>query len=171
MTEKSHFVIFTLDDQKFALPLSSVEKIARAAAVRPLPKSSDMILGVVNVQGRVIPVLDLKKRFGIPTREIAVTDHLIIARASTRTLALLVDTVQDILESDKRDITDQSAILDRMDYVGGVLQMEDGMVLINDLERLLSSEEAGELDRALQKDEKRKKTAEAETAANTGAES
>lgn len=170
MTEKSHFVIFTLDDQKFALPLSSVEKIARAAAVRPIPKSSDVILGVVNVQGRVIPVLDLKKRFGIPTRAIAVTDHLIIARASTRILALLVDTVQDILESDNQDITDQSAILDRMDYVGGVLRMEDGMVLINDLERLLSSEEAGELDRALQKDEKRKKAAGEETTAKKDAE-
>jgi len=159
MADKSHFVIFTLDDQKFALPLASVEKIARAAAIRPLPKSSDVILGVVNVQGRVIPVLDLKKRFGIPTRPIAVSDHLIIARASARVLALLVDTVQDILESDSRDITDQSAILDRIDYVGGVLRMEDGMVLINDLERLLSAEEAGELDKAIQKDEKRKKAA------------
>jgi purine-binding chemotaxis protein CheW len=170
MNEKLHFVIFTLDDQKFALPLSSVEKIARAAAVRPLPKASDVILGVVNVQGRIIPVLDLKKRFGIPTRPIAVTDHLIIARASTRTLALLVDTVQDILESDKQDITDQSAILERMDYVGGVLRMEDGMVLINDLERLLSSEEAGELDQALQKNEKRGKAAEAEAPAKKGSE-
>jgi purine-binding chemotaxis protein CheW len=151
MAEKSHFVIFTLDDLKFALPLASVEKIARAAAIRPLPKAGDVILGVVNVQGRVIPVLDLKKRFGIPTRPVAVSDHLIIARSSTRVLALLVDRVQDILETDSGAVTDQSAILERMDFVEGVLRTDDGMVLINDLERLLFGDEAGELDKALQK--------------------
>jgi purine-binding chemotaxis protein CheW len=151
MTEKSHFVIFTLDDQKFALPLSSVEKIARAAAIRPLPNAGGVILGVVNVQGKVIPVLDLKKRFGIPTRPVTVSDHLIIARSSTRVLALLVDSVQDILETDSGAITDQADILDRMDFVKGVLRMDEGMVLINDLERLLSGEEAGELDKALNK--------------------
>lgn len=156
MTEKSHFVVFTLDNQKFALPLASVEKIARAAAVRPLPKASDAVLGVINIQGRIIPVLDLRIRFGIPARPIAVTDHLIIARTATRTLALLVDTVQDILESDRQHITDQSAILDRMEYVGGVLRIEDGMVLINDIERMLSMDEAKALDQALQKNAKRK---------------
>jgi len=161
MAEKSHFVIFTLDEQKFAIPLSSVEKIARAAAVRPLPQSSDIVLGVVNVQGKVIPVIDLKKRFGIPIRAISVTDHLIIARASERTLALLVDTVQDIVEADAKSITDQSDILGRMDYVGGVLQSEEGMVLINDLESLITGEEADELDQALQKNGKRRKSAEA----------
>jgi purine-binding chemotaxis protein CheW len=151
MAEKSHFVIFTLDDQKFALPLSCVEKIARASAVRPLPKAGDVILGVINVQGKVIPVLDLKKRFDIPTRPIAVSDHLIIARSSTRVLALLVDSVQDILETDSRAVTGQSAILDRMEFIEGVLRMDEGMVLINDLERLLSGDEAGELDKALEK--------------------
>lgn len=160
MAEKSHFVIFTLDDQKFALPLSSVDKIARAAAIRPIPKAGDVILGVVNVQGKVIPVLDLKKRFGIPTRPVTVSDHLIIARSSTRVLALLVDSVQDILETDSRAVTDHSAILDRMDFVEGVLRMDDGMVLINDLERLLSGDEAVELDKALQKSGKTVKAPE-----------
>jgi purine-binding chemotaxis protein CheW len=169
MAEKSHFVIFTLDDQKFALPLSSVEKIARAAAIRPLPKAGDMIPGVVNVQGKVIPVLDLKKRFGIPTRPVTVSDHLIIARSSTRVLALLVDGVQDILETDETSITDQSAILDRMDFVGGVLRMDEEMVLISDLERFLSGDEAGDLDKALQKSVKTGKSAETQARGKKGA--
>jgi purine-binding chemotaxis protein CheW len=160
MTERSHFVVFTLDNQKFALPLASVEKIARAVAVRPLPKTSDMVLGVINIQGRIIPVLDLRIRFGIPPRPISVTDHLIIARTTTRTLALLVDTVLDILESDRQHITDQSAILDHMQYVEGVLRIEDGMVLINDIEHMLSLDEAKALDQTLQKNAKRKKETE-----------
>ena len=160
MTERSHFVVFTLDNQKFALPLASVEKIARAVAVRPIPRTSDMVLGVINIQGRIIPVLDLRIRFGIPPRPISVTDHLIIARTTTRTLALLVDTVLDILESDRQHITDQSAILDHMQYVEGVLRIEDGMVLINDIEHMLSLEEAKALDQTLQKNAKRKKETE-----------
>ena len=159
MTERSHFVVFTLDNQKFALPLASVERIARAVAIRPLPKTSDMVLGVINIQGRIIPVLDLRIRFGIPPRPISVTDHLIIVRTATRTLALLVDTVLDILESDRRHITDQSAILDHMQYVEGVLRIEDGMVLINDIEHMLSMDEAKALDQTLQKNAKRKKEA------------
>src|SRR4030042_665636 len=104
MAEKTHFIIFTLDDQKFALPLASVEKITRAAAVRPLPKASDVIMGVINIQGRILPVLNLRLRFGLPSRPIALSDHLIIPRTTTRTLAILVDSVQEILESESRNI-------------------------------------------------------------------
>jgi purine-binding chemotaxis protein CheW len=160
MTEKTHFVVFTLDNQKFALPLASVEKIARAVAIRPLPKASDMVLGVINMQGRIIPVLDLRIRFGIPPRPVLVTDHLIITRTTTRILALLVDTVLDILESDRSHVTDQSAILDHMQYVEGVLRIEDGMVLINDIEHMLSMDEAKALDQALPKNTKPKKQTE-----------
>jgi purine-binding chemotaxis protein CheW len=160
MAEKTHFLIFTLDDQKFALPLSSVEKITRAAAIRPLPKASDVIMGVINVQGRILPVLNLRLRFGIPSRPIALTDHLIITRTSTRTLALLVDSVQEIMEIDSRNVTDQATIMDRMDYVEGVLKTKDDMVLIHDLEHVLSLDEAKLLEQALQKGGKLKKQAD-----------
>jgi purine-binding chemotaxis protein CheW len=157
MAEKSHFVVFTLDNQRFAIPLDSVEKIARSAEVRRLPKASRLILGVINVQGRIIPVIDLRIRFNLPTRPVDVTDHLIITRSTGRTVALLVDSVQDIIESDAQDITDQSDILDRMEYVQGVIRLENGLVLISDIERMLSADEAIEMEQALQKDQKRKR--------------
>jgi purine-binding chemotaxis protein CheW len=157
MIGKSHFVVFTMDDQKFALPLASVEKIARAVDVRPLPKISEVILGVINVEGRIIPVVSLRKRFRLTDRPVNIGDHMIISRTPKHTLALLVDSVIDIIEIDDHDITDQKAILDEMEYVKGVIKLENGIILIHDLEAVLSLEESRHLDNALEKDRKKQK--------------
>jgi purine-binding chemotaxis protein CheW len=157
MNGTSHYVVFSLDDQKFALPLASVEKIARAVDVRPLPGVSDVVLGIINMEGRIIPVVSLRKRFRLPERPVDVVDHMIIGRTPNHTLALLVDTVMDIVEIDTRDVIDQKAILDDMEFVGGALKLENGIVLIYDLDSVLSLEESKQLDHALAKNEKRLK--------------
>ena len=149
MAEKKHFILFSLADQKFALPLAWVEKIVRSVAVRPLPKAPDLILGVINLQGRIVPIASLRKRFGLDEKPVGVDDHLIVCRTSDRPLALLVDNVADIIEIDESRIIHQEAILGDMDTIEGVLKMEDGMILIHDLERVLSGEEALRLEQAL----------------------
>jgi purine-binding chemotaxis protein CheW len=154
MNGTSHYVVFSLDDQKFALPLASVEKIARAVDVRPLPGVSEVVLGVINMQGRIIPVVSLRKRFRLPDKPVDIADHMIIGRTSNHTLALLVDLVMDIVEIETSNIVDQKAILDDMEFVGGALKLENGIVLIYDLDAVLSLEESKQLDHALAKNEK-----------------
>jgi purine-binding chemotaxis protein CheW len=149
MKDKFHFVIFTLDDRRFALPLASVDQIARAVEVMPLPEAPPAVLGLINLQGKILPVVSLRRKFRMPDRPVRVEDHLVIGRTASRSVALLVDTVTDILESEDKRITRQDAIMDDMAQVDGVLRLDDGMVLIHDLQRVLSAEEDSSLDAAL----------------------
>ena len=66
--------------------------------ITPLPNAPDIVLGVVNMQGRVIPVMNIRQRFNLPKREIALTDQLIFAHTERRPVALVADTVTEVAE-------------------------------------------------------------------------
>lgn len=149
MNDSIQFLVFTLDDQRYALYLSAVEKTVRAVEVTPLPKCPDIVLGVINVRGRVVPVINIRKRFRLPEREMELSNHLIIARTTKRSVALVVDSVLDILKLADRDIIPAGEVLPAMDYVQGVAKLQDGMVLIHDLNRFLDLEEEKALDVAM----------------------
>jgi chemotaxis signal transduction protein len=85
------WVLFLLDEQTYGLHIWEVERIVRAVEVKPLPESPAHIRGIVNVQGQVLPVVDLRVRFGQPTRDIRLEDHFIIARTGGVSLVLPVD--------------------------------------------------------------------------------
>ena len=87
------WVLFVIDDQTYALQLSEVERIVRAVEVKRLPEVPPHVRGVVNVQGRVLPVVDLRARFGERSRPIALDDHFIIARTAGLSLILAADSV------------------------------------------------------------------------------
>ena len=87
MGEMNHIVVLTLDEQRYALRLSAVERIVRAVEVTALPQAPEGVLGVVNVEGRVIPVVNIRQRFNLPEQEINLDDQLIIARTSRRDVA------------------------------------------------------------------------------------
>jgi purine-binding chemotaxis protein CheW len=158
MNGTDHLVLFNLDDHRLALPMTAVERISRSVEITPLPKAPAAVLGVINVQGRVIPVVDIRKRFGLPVRSMHLSDHLIIARTSQRPLAILVDSVTDIIETGKQNLVLQDQILSGIEYLHGVLKLPDGMLLVNDLEKLLLSGEEQSLDQALRlADPKREK--------------
>lgn len=151
MSNSAELVVFTLHEQRYALPLSAVERIVRAAEVTPLPKAPGIVLGIINVQGRVIPVLNIRKRFLLPEREIEVGDYFIIANTSTRTVALVVDEVRGVAKCSEEEVIDPKKILPGMEYVEGVLKLEDGMILIHDLDTFLSLEEEEALEDAISK--------------------
>lgn len=145
----SDLVSFQLDDRRFAVPLSSVEQVERIVSITPLPKAPDIVLGVVNIHGSVVPVFNIRERFRLPPRDIQLSDQLIVARTSKRAIALLVDSVIDVIEIPGDKIVESGTILPQLDFVEGVAKTEDGMILIHDLERFLSLNEEKFLDEAM----------------------
>ena len=137
----NRLVIAVLDGHKFALPLSAVERIVRAVEVTPVPNAPEMVLGVVNVQGEIVPVIDLRRRFGLPGRDMELSDHLIIARASDLAVALLVDEVSDVREYGAQQVVGVQGMLSNMKDVEGVIKLEGELVLIHSLKNLLTVEE------------------------------
>ncbi len=153
MKKSNQLVVFTLDDQKYALYLPVVERVVSAVEVTPLPKAPDIILGVINIQGKVIPVVNIRRRFGLPEREIDLSDQFIIANTSKKTVVLVMDTVSGVIEPAEGKLIISKNITPGMEYVDGVIKLEDGLILIHDLDRFLSLEEEKKLDNALKKKE------------------
>ena len=142
-------VVFTLGEQRYGLRLAVVERIVRAVEITALPSAPDIVLGVINVAGRVVPVVNIRKRFGLPDKEMGLDDRLIIARLARRTVALLVDCESAVVEVPQGDIVHASKILPHIDYIDGVAKLGDGMILIHDLDGFLSLEEKRTLDEAM----------------------
>lgn len=143
------YVVLDFDALRIALRLSVVERVVRAVYVTPLPGAPAIVSGVVNVQGHVIPVVNMRRRFRLPQREMALTDRLVIAHTAPRAVALVADSVDGVLEHPGPDRVDAETILPGLEYVDGVVKLDDGLILIHDLDRFLSLDEADALDQAM----------------------
>lgn len=141
--------VFTLGERRFGLPLGSVERVLRAVAVTPLPNAPAVVRGVIDVHGGIIPVVDLHGRFGLSAREIALDDHLLVARTRTRKVALLVEQVAGVVELDPGDIFAAESVAPGTEHFRAVARLPDGIVLIQDLDAFLSLDEERVLDDAL----------------------
>jgi purine-binding chemotaxis protein CheW len=150
MNRSIRLVNFNLDDQKYALFLSAVMRIIRVVEITSLPKAPEIVVGIINLQGTFVPVFDIRRRFRLPPREVRLADQMIIATTAKRTVALMVDSVDDVIEIPGERIIAAEQILPELEYVEGVIKTEEGMVLIHDLEKFLSLHEEKALDEALE---------------------
>ncbi len=149
LSQSRQLVVFRLEQRRYALPLAIVERVVRAVEVTPLPKAPTIVLGAINVHGRVLPVLDVRQRFRLPTREIGPADWFLVADTARRTVVLVVDDSDGVVERPQADIVVSTQIAPGLDDFPGVVRLDDGLVLIHDLERFLSLEEARALDEAM----------------------
>ncbi len=155
MENSIKFVVFALEDQKYALPLSQVEKVIRSVEITPLPKAPEIVSGIINMQGGIVPVFNLRKRFRLPERDLDIEDHMLVAIASSRIVTFGVDRVEGIIELPREQIIPHGKIHPEMEYVEGVIKLESGMIFIHELGRFLSLEEKAELESALKKAEEK----------------
>ena len=149
MASTLQLLSFTLGHQRYALRLAAVDRVAQVVEIVPLPGAPDIVLGVIDVQGCIIPVVDTRKRFGLAARRMTLAEHLIIAHTPRRPVALLVDRVGDTLDCAEVDVIAASEILPGLDHLHGVAKQPDGTILIHDLAAFLSLDEEARLDAAV----------------------
>lgn len=147
--ETTRWVVFRLDEHRCAVPLEAVQRIIRAVAVTPLPKAPAIVIGVIDLQGQVLPVCDIRRRFELPSRPIHLSDQFAIVRTPRRTVALLIDAAEGVIERPAGTVVRARDLDAGLDHLRGVIRLDDGLVLIQDLERFLSADEARTLDEAL----------------------
>ncbi len=141
MAAALQLVVFTLDEQRYGLQLAAVERVVRMVEVTPLPQAPQIVLGVINAQGSIIPVVDVRKRLRLPAREPHPSDHLLIARTAKRGVALVVDAVSEVVTLSSQHMVSGETILAQLAYVTGVVKRPDGLILIHDFDRFLSLDE------------------------------
>jgi purine-binding chemotaxis protein CheW len=142
-------LIFLLDDRPYGLRLAQVDRVIRAAEYAPLPEAPELVLGAIDLEGDVLPLLDIRARFGLPTRALRIEDQFVIAHTRRRTVAIAVDSVKSVTERDQSEIVAAKNILPRLEQIEGAVQLEDGLTLIHDLDRFLSIDQERQLDEAL----------------------
>src|SRR5712691_5994820 len=142
----NRLVAFILGEQRYALPLTTVQRVVRMVEVTPLPKAPEVVLGVIDFQGNIIPVMSMRKRFGLPEPETSLSDQLIVADTATRSVALVVNSVTGVLERTAEAVTDAEKIVPGAQYVEGMTRLEDNILFIHNLDHFLSKKEERQLE-------------------------
>lgn len=140
-------LVLLLDDQRFALPIVAVERLVLAVEITPLPWERNQqlggLLGVINLHGQVIPVLNLRPRFHLPPREIALSDHIVIVKTVQRRIGLVVDRPCEIISVDNAaTVSFDHLLAGRSVRPNDGATVKDGsIVFIQDVEAFLSAEQ------------------------------
>jgi purine-binding chemotaxis protein CheW len=143
-------MVFRLDDLCLGLPLGSVERVLRASWVEPLPAAPRSIAGVVDIAGRVLPVVDLRHCFARAHRAIEPSDCFVLAHTGRRTVALQLDAVDGLAAYEAHAAVRAGSIVPGLAHVAGVVKLADGLVLIEDLGQLLSLDDERLLEEELE---------------------
>lgn len=146
-------VAFTLNEQLYGLSLNSAERILRIVGIVPIPNSPSYILGVINLHGQIIPVIDLRKRLNLPEEKISISDQLFICKSKAKTMALLVDNVTDVIApSLLTPSTTASNIISESSCIKEVMKFENKLIFIlNEKALLLDRDNQGSKDDAYAK--------------------
>jgi purine-binding chemotaxis protein CheW len=151
MAPHHRFVRFTLDDLDFALALASVERVVRAVAVAPLPGAPSAVLGIVTVRGEVLPVADMRQRFGLAPRPVDPGDHLVIARTPRRRWGLAVKAACGVVECADHEVIPPESVVPGLEHVHGIARTPQGLLLVHDLDRFLALDEEAALQEAFER--------------------
>jgi purine-binding chemotaxis protein CheW len=138
---------FEIGHERFGVALADVREVVRAVSITRLPNAPAVLEGVVNVRGCIVPALDIRARFNLPPKVLEPSDHLVIAFAKRRLVAIRVDRVTDLVTLAGSDVEDLTFAASGSHLVAGVVKLHDGLVLMHDLATFLSATEAESLDK------------------------
>lgn len=141
-------VLFSLSGFLGALPLISVEKVMQSVEITPLPGAPEIVEGVINLAGNIIPVLNIRRRFCLPEKELSLTDRVIVAKTEKRKVSLIVDSIREVAAMEA--VIESGRIYPGLAYVEGVAKIGDDVAFIYDLDAFLSLKENLQLDTAME---------------------
>jgi purine-binding chemotaxis protein CheW len=130
-----HLVTFFLGREEYGVEIGSVQEIIRAADIRPVPGAPPHVKGVINLRGKIIPVADLRTRFGLPAGEESEQQRIVVVEIGERRVGMLVDSVSQVLKIPAaviEDLPEEARSLDDS-YILGVGKLDDRLIVILDL--------------------------------------
>jgi purine-binding chemotaxis protein CheW len=142
-------LVFELGELRLALDLTVVREVALAVAITPLPEAPAVVEGIIDVRGDVVPVYDVRRRFGLPDSPLHPDQRLVIAWTGERLVALRCDSTGRIETVAPADVDTSSPLIQGRRRIAGVARLPDGLALIQDLARFLEDAEHAALEDAL----------------------
>lgn len=142
-TSQLTVVELELDASRYAIELDSVVEVAPRVRIAPLPGAPHGVVGALRYRGEVLVAIDLRVRLGHPSRASSIDDHLVIVRTSRRRVALLVDRIVGLRSVSLGSIAPPPV---QLAHLRGVVALDDGILLLQDVEAVLSLDEHTQLD-------------------------
>jgi purine-binding chemotaxis protein CheW len=146
-----HYLIFNIDRQQYALQLGAVVRTVRAVAVTPVPNAPAQILGMVNVQGRIMPVVSLRKMYALPERPLDINDQFVIVHTEQTPVALVVDEVSGVDSCAEYEIIGAETFIPGLDGMRVIAKNDGEIIILHNPNRLPDLEAVMELEAALSK--------------------
>jgi purine-binding chemotaxis protein CheW len=145
--ELLQLVSFHIGSEEFGLDILRVQEINRMVEITRVPNAPPFVSGVINLRGRVIPIVDLRERFGLSKKENDKNTRIIVVELKGRVVGFVVDSVQEVLRIPKRITEPPPPMVAGIgsEYITAVGKLEDRLLILIDLERILTSTEQAQL--------------------------
>ncbi|MEO6528252.1 MAG: chemotaxis protein CheW [Gemmatimonadaceae bacterium] len=131
------------------LPALAVREIVRAVAITPVPGAPAIVEGAVSFRGLLVPVVDVRQRLALPPKALDADEFLVLLQAGARTIAMRVDDVDDLVETDGSAVSDSESLSPALRGLAGLTALADGVLVIYDPAGFISAAEIDALDTAL----------------------
>lgn len=147
MAQTDKYLIFSLLTEFYGIPIIKVREIIRYEKITPVRKSLEYIKGVINLRGKIIPILDLRTKFGLPEQEYNETTVFIIVdingKSGVYNIGITVDAVHEVLDIDKEQVeqTPRLGLKLKSQYLLGIARLREEMAMILNLDMIISADE------------------------------
>ncbi len=140
-------VTFRLQEETYGINVMQVQEVLRVSEIAPVPGAPSYVLGIINLRGNVVTVIDTRSRFGLPPTEIDDASRIVIIESDKQVVGILVDSVAEVVELRTSDVDSAPNVGNEESsrYIQGVASRDDDLLILVDLNKLLTDEEWAEV--------------------------
>lgn len=148
--EQLQLVTFGLGSEEFAVDILAVQEINRMMALTRVPSSPPEVEGVINLRGKIIPVVDLRKRFGLEQQAHSEQSRIVVVEVHSRVIGFIVDRVSEVLRISSKIVEPAPSMVCSVDsdFIAGVGKLQDRLLILLDLHKLFDQERIGAMSQA-----------------------
>lgn len=140
-------VTFHLEEESYGINVMQVQEVLRVSEIAPVPGAPPYVLGIINLRGNVVTVIDTRSRFGLPQGDIDDSSRIVIIESEGQVVGILVDSVAEVVELHASEIDSAPNVgnEESSKYIQGVATRDNDLLIVVDLNKLLSEDEWGEV--------------------------
>ncbi len=149
--EEKQLVVFDLNTEAYGVDIGSVREIIRLQDITKVPGTPDFVEGVINLRGKVTPVVDLRKKLGITVAEQNAENRIVVMDIAGQDIGMVVDAVTEVLRISASAVEPPSTVITSTtdhDYLMGIAKLDEKLIILLDLDKVLSLQEKQELSEA-----------------------
>ncbi len=140
---EEQLVVFDVGDEVYGVDTSRVQEIIRMQSITRVPGAPEFVEGVINLRGRIIPVIDLHQRFGLQGAELSKASRVVVVETEGQVVGMVVDAVSEVLRIPVDCVEPPSPIVTGLDseYIRGIAKLEARLIILLQIDKVLSSEQ------------------------------